>query len=80
MISLSETFQDLYHPDRNYQADRPRPPCCRQGDELVWFQAGCRFGGPVNPGWAININQGGDPAFENIKYCPWCGLKLLEVG
>ena len=46
-----------------------RPQCCMFAPNALH--------GPDEKGWALTLAGTYDSIRENVKFCPWCGKKLL---
>lgn len=63
-------------------ASLPYSECCAAGASIQWRKADSNAG-PEETGWSTCVGgtQDGEKVYDNINFCPWCGVKLstLEV-
>ncbi len=50
--------------------------CCVKGRNIKWHDTS-DWNGPDQSAYAINLNETyPDPAYEVIRYCPFCGKQV----
>jgi hypothetical protein len=52
------------------------PGCCEASRKVIRWMAGNDCDGPDVDGWAMNVNDVGDPAWANVSFCPFCGAPV----
>ena len=54
--------------------------CCAQGNLVLPFRKANKD--PEKDGWCLDISANfgyGDPCFDSINFCPFCGEKIPQI-